>query len=372
MIYIKELSKHIGQTVELKGWVANKRSSGKLAFIEMRDGSGYVQCIAELQTMGEEKFAVAKKLTHESSLCITGTVVENERQLGGVEIQVSDLHIYQLTADFPIAKKAHGVDFLMNNRHLWLRSRKQWAVMKVRNRLQFAVHQFFQGKDFAQLDPPLLTGNACEGTTTLFETEFYKEGTAAYLSQSGQLYAEAIAMAHGKVYSFGPTFRAERSVTPRHLSEFWMIEPEMAFYDLDMDMDLIEEFVKYIVNAIHTDCKTELEILERDTTLFENINQTFPRITHAEATKIIQGKLDIDGKNAITLFREDLAKVQAEIESSTATLSEIEEQLKQNMKKGKRNHLQSKADKLKLQLKKLEASAEEIPQWIESCLAFPT
>jgi len=371
MIYIKELSKHIGQTVELKGWVANKRSSGKLAFIEMRDGSGYVQCIAELQTLGEEKFAIAKKLTLESSLSITGTVVENERQLGGVELQVSDLNVYQLTPDYPIAKKAHGVDFLMNNRHLWLRSRKQWAVMRVRNRLQYAIHQFFQERGFAQLDPPLLTGNACEGTTTLFETEFYKEGNAAYLSQSGQLYAEAIAMAHGKVYSFGPTFRAERSVTPRHLSEFWMIEPEMAFYDLDMDMDLIEEFVKHIVNAVYADCKTELEILGRDTTLFENINQTFPRITHAEATKIIQGKLEIDGKNAIELFREDLAKVKAEMEEATATVKAIEEQLKQSMKKGKRNHLQSKADKLKTKLKKLEASAEEIPQWIESCLAFP-
>ncbi len=369
---VSHLPELIGQTVEVNGWVANKRSSGKVAFIELRDGSGYVQCIAEIQAMGEEKFAICKSLTLESSIKIKGTVVPNEKQLGGVELQLNDISVYQIAEEYPIAKKAHGVDFLMNKRHLWLRSRKQWAVLRVRNQLMYAIHNFFQERGFAQLDAPLLTGNACEGTTTLFETEFYKEDSVAYLSQSGQLYAEATAMAHGLVYNFGPTFRAERSVTPRHLSEFWMIEPEMAFYDLDMDMDLIEEFVKYIVNNVYENCKVELSILERDLSLFENINEAFPRITYEEACKIITGEKDIDGKNAITLFEQDLAEVQAKVAETTAAIAETEKELTTpGLKKGKRNYFQSKLDKLKVDLKKYQASAEEIPQWIASAKSFP-
>ena len=201
----------------------------------------------------------------------------------------------------------------MNNRHLWLRSKRQWAIMKIRNCALYAIHRFFQERDFVQMDSPILTGNACEGTTTLFDTQFYKEDQVAYLSQSGQLYAEATAMAMGKVYTFGPTFRAEKSLTPRHLSEFWMIEPEMAFYDLEMDMNLIEDFVRYVVSEVYEKCRTELETLERNLTLFEAIKQPFPRITYDDAVLIIKGKKEVNGKNAIVQLEADLAAVHATI-----------------------------------------------------------
>jgi asparaginyl-tRNA synthetase len=372
LTYIKDLPKHEGGKVTLHGWIANKRSSGKVAFLVLRDGSGFVQCVVEVTTAGEENLERAKRLTLESAISITGTVRKDDNQEGGFELQATDVHIYSIADEnYPIGKKEHGVDFLMNNRHLWLRSKRQWAIMKIRNCALYAIHRFFQERDFVQMDSPILTGNACEGTTTLFDTQFYKEDQVAYLSQSGQLYAEATAMAMGKVYTFGPTFRAEKSVTPRHLSEFWMIEPEMAFYDLEMDMNLIEDFVRYVVSEVYEKCRTELETLERNLTLFEAIKQPFPRITYDDAVLIIKGKKEVNGKNAIVQLEADLAAVHATIAEKNAALAEYEEKLQaKGLKKGEINHFQNKVDTLKNELKKLEDDARNIPQWIASASNF--
>lgn len=242
MIYIKDLAKHEGQEVELKGWNAQKRDSKGLVFMTMRDGTGFVQCIINVETVGNDAFEAAKRLPQESSFSLTGKVVKDDRQFGGYEIHATAFTVIAEAEEYPITPKEHGVDFLMDNRHLWLRSKRQWAIMRVRNEIIYSIHRFFQEKGFIQMDAPIFTGNACEGTSTLFETDYY--GEPAYLSQSGQLYGEAMAMAQGLIYTFGPTFRAEKSKTRRHLSEFWMIEPEMAFYDLKMDMDVIEEFIR--------------------------------------------------------------------------------------------------------------------------------
>ncbi|MCB0798781.1 MAG: hypothetical protein KDB85_14290, partial [Chitinophagales bacterium] len=296
--YISELKDHAGAQVELRGWVSNRRDSKGLVFIVLRDGTGFAQCVVNEESVGAEQFEAAKRLGLESSVILWGEVREDERQIGGYEVQVSKLQVIQDAADYPIAKKEHGVDFLIENRHLWLRSTRQWAIMRVRNRVIYAIHNFFQANGFLQMDAPIFTGNAVEGTTTLFETDFF--GQPAYLSQSGQLYGEALAMAHGKIYTFGPTFRAEKSKTRRHLSEFWMIEPEMAFYDLDMDMDLIEQFIKAVVADILEHCKQELETLGRNTTFLENAVQLpFPRVHYDDAVRIIRGEQDVNGKNSI-------------------------------------------------------------------------
>ncbi len=215
---IRNLKNHVGDEVTIKGWVSNRRSGKGLEFVVMRDGSGYCQAVVATDNLKEDQFNAVSKAGLETSIIITGNVVEDERQIGGYEIQVSEAEIVAYSEEYPIAKKEHGVDFLMDKRHLWLRSRKQWATMQVRNTIIFSMHQFFQEQGFVQMDAPIFTGNACEGTTDLFQTDFY--GDPAYLSQSGQLYGEAMAMAMGKIYTFGPTFRAEKSKTRRHLSEF--------------------------------------------------------------------------------------------------------------------------------------------------------
>ena len=268
-VLIENLEKHIGKEVSLSGWLTNKRSGKGLEFLIIRDGSGFVQCIVDESKVSENAFQVAKSLSQESSFTLIGEVVKDERQIGGYEIHVSDIELIHESKEYPITNKPHGVEFLMDNRHLWLRTKRQWAIMRIRNRIIFAIHNFFQNEGFVQMDSPLFTGNAVEGTTTLFETGFYED--KAYLSQSGQLYGEAMAMAMGKIYTFGPTFRAEKSKTRRHLSEFWMIEPEMAFYDNDKNMDLIESFIKHILKDVKENCATEFEVLERDTTLFDKI-----------------------------------------------------------------------------------------------------
>jgi len=295
--------------------------------------------------------------------------VKDEKQEGGYELQVNSLTVYQYSEEYPIAKKAHGIEFLMDNRHLWLRSKRQWAIMRIRNSVIFSVHKFFQERDFVNFDSPIFTGNAAEGSTTLFETEYY--GQPAYLAQTGQLYGEAGAMAQGKIYTFGPTFRAEKSKTRRHLSEFWMIEPEMAFYDLDMNMDLIEEFIKSIVKDTLQNCSKELEILGRDTSVFEKIGQPFPRITYTDAVKIIRGEQDVNGKNAIAVQEEDHKHLLEKIKSCEAEIEEREAVINdQNTKKGVKNFNRSKVDQLKQAIKDLTEQSENIPQWIESAKNF--
>jgi len=369
MQYIKHIAKYEQQQAELKGWVANKRESKGLVFLTLRDGSGFLQCVISEEVVGAEHFEAARKLTLESSLALNGTVVKDEKQEGGYELQVNSLSVYQYSEEYPIAKKAHGVEFLMDNRHLWLRSKRQWAIMRIRNSVIFSVHKFFQERDFVNFDSPIFTCNAAEGSTTLFETEYY--GQPAYLAQTGQLYGEAGAMAQGKIYTFGPTFRAEKSKTRRHLSEFWMIEPEMAFYDLDMNMDLIEDFIRTIIKDTIKSCANELEVLGRDITVFEKIGQPFPRITYADAVKIIRGEQEVNGKNAIAMQEEDYQNLLDKIKTCEAEIVERQAVVDdQNAKKGVKNFNRSKVDQLKQEIKDLTEQSENIPQWIEAAKNF--
>jgi asparaginyl-tRNA synthetase len=286
-IQIKDLAEYTGQEITLSGWVFNKRSSGKIKFLILRDGTGYLQCIYFKGNVSPEVFEKADRISQESSVIVKGTVKAEPRAPGGFELDAVDLEIISEAHDYPITPKDHGIEFLMDKRHLWLRSSKQVAILKIRHRIVKAIRDFFDDRGFTLMDPPILTPAACEGTSTLFETEYFDLGKA-YLTQSGQLYAEAGAMALGKVYTFGPTFRAEKSKTRRHLTEFWMVEPEVAFNDLNDNMDLAEEFLEYIVQTVITDKEEELKILERDISKLKNVKRPLPRITYTEAVDILK------------------------------------------------------------------------------------
>jgi asparaginyl-tRNA synthetase len=370
MAYIKELSSFEGKEVELKGWNAQKRDSKGLVFMTLRDGTGFVQCVINVEVVGNDQFEAAKRLPQESALSLTGNVVKDERQIGGYEVQVTSLKVIsEAEENFPISPKEHGVDFLMDNRHLWLRSKRQWAIMRVRNEIIFAIHCFFQEKGFVQMDAPILTGNACEGTSTLFETEFYEE--PAYLSQSGQLYGEAMAMAQGLIYTFGPTFRAEKSKTRRHLSEFWMIEPEMAFYDLKMDMDVIEEFVRSVVTTVLDKCKSELAIIERDTTYLEKVRLPFIRMKYEDAVSIIKGEKEVNGKTTLQMLEQEIAQLKADKEILLKEIDEREAKIKSGeLKKGEINFNTNKVAQLKGQVKDIEEKEENVPAWLNSARNF--
>ena len=316
---IEDLKNVEGKEVTLRGWVYNKRGKGKLQFIILRDGTGICQCVVFKDNVSEEVFEAAKSLTQESSLIITGMVRKDERAPGGYEIDVKDIKIVSLTHDYPITPKEHGDAFLIEHRHLWLRSSKQWAIMRVRASVIKAIRDFFDGNGFKLMDSPLLTPNACEGTSTLFETKYFDFGYA-YLSQSGQLYAEASAMALGKVYTFGPTFRAERSKTRKHLTEFWMVEPEMAFFDLNDDMDLAEDLVEYIVSYVLKNNLKELDTLERDIEPLKKIKRPFYRMSYTEAVDWLVAnniplKKKVDGEEVDVFpfpWGEDFGTVQEE------------------------------------------------------------
>jgi asparaginyl-tRNA synthetase len=284
--YISDLSKFIGQEVTLYGWLYNKRSSGKIRFILLRDGTGLAQCVMMKGKVNDTVFSLFDEVTQESSISIIGVVNKEERAPGGFEIFVSDFKIIQLAHEYPISPKEHGVEFLMDHRHLWLRSRRQQAILRIRHRIIKAIRDYFDGNGFTLLDAPIFTPNACEGTSTLFETPYFDLGKA-YLTQSGQLYAEAGAMAFGKVYTFGPTFRAEKSKTRRHLTEFWMMEPEVAFNDLYDNMDLIEDFLEYVVQTVLKEKDEELKVLERNTQYLEKVKKPFPRIHYKDAVEIL-------------------------------------------------------------------------------------
>jgi asparaginyl-tRNA synthetase len=366
---IESLSQHIGQEVELKGWVSNKREGKGIAFVILRDGSGYCQCVVTEESAGAEALAEATKLSLECSVILTGTVLADEKQVGGVEVQVSSLTTVGGSENYPISKKEHGVEFLMDQRHLWLRSTRQWAIMRIRNTIIFSIHKYFQEQGFVQMDAPIFTGNACEGTSTLFETDFY--GDPAYLSQSGQLYGEAMAMAMGKIYTFGPTFRAEKSKTRRHLSEFWMIEPEMAFYDIFQNMDCIEGMLQAVVKEVLANCQEELKTIGRDTAVLESSLGAFPRMTYDQAVRIIKGEENVNGVNSIASLEEELAAKQAELAQIEAQIAEKEEQLKEpGLKKGQMNFYQSKVIEFKQIKSDLEEELRNIPQWIESARTF--
>lgn len=284
-IMIHEMPDHEGETVRMGAWLANKRSSGKIAFLQLRDGSGFVQGVVVKEDAGEELFATAKGLTQETSLYVTGEVTVDERSSFGYELQVKGIEVIKAAEDYPITPKEHGTEFLMDHRHLWLRSRKQHAVMKIRDEIIRATYEFFHMNGFIKIDPPILTGSSPEGTSELFHTKYFDED--AYLSQSGQLYMEAAAMALGKVFSFGPTFRAEKSKTRRHLIEFWMIEPEMAFVEHAQSLEVQEQYVAHVVQSVLQNCKLELERLDRDTSKLEKIQAPFPRITYDDAIEFL-------------------------------------------------------------------------------------
>ncbi|WP_239696912.1 asparagine--tRNA ligase [Paenibacillus oryzisoli] len=283
---IGEVKHHVGESVTIGCWLNKKRSSGKIQFLQLRDGSGYIQGVVVKSEVSEEAWEAASKLTQESSLYITGKVKEDTRSKGGFELDVTGVEIIQITEEYPITPKEHGVDFLMDNRHLWIRSPRQRAVLVIRAEIIKAVQGFFNDRGFHLVDPPILTPSSCEGTTNLFHTKYFDED--AFLTQSGQLYMEAAAMALGRVYSFGPTFRAEKSKTRRHLIEFWMIEPEMAFVDHVENLEVQEQFVSHIVQTVLQNCQAELETLERDTSKLEKIKGSFPRITYDEAVDYLQ------------------------------------------------------------------------------------
>jgi asparaginyl-tRNA synthetase len=287
-VYVNEIGKHEGQEVTLKGWLYNKRSSGKLHFLQLRDGTGTIQCVVFKGDVSPETFQLADHLAQESSFTVTGTVRVDARSPLGFELSVKELQILQEAHDYPITPKEHGVAFLLDHRHLWLRSSRQHALLRVRSEIVKACRDYFDGNGFTLLDAPIFTPAACEGTTTLFPVDYF--GDTVYLTQSGQLYMEAGAMAFGKVYCFGPTFRAEKSKTRRHLTEFWMIEPEVAYCDLNGDMDLAEDFIEYVVQRVLTNRRQELATLERDVTKLEKVKKPFPRISYGEAIELLQKK----------------------------------------------------------------------------------
>lgn len=285
---INQVKDYLNQEVTIGGWLANKRSSGKIAFLQLRDGTGFIQGVVVKAEVDEEVFATAKGLSQESSVYVTGTIVEDTRSPFGYEMQVKNLEVIQEAVDYPITPKEHGTEFLMDHRHLWLRSKKQHAVMQIRNEIIRATYEFFNDNGFIKIDPPILTATSAEGTTDLFHTEYFDQ--EAYLSQSGQLYLEAAAMAFGKVFSFGPTFRAEKSKTRRHLIEFWMMEPEMAFVDHDESLEVQENYMSYLAESVLKNCALELNTLERDVEKLKSIKAPFPRITYDKAIEILKEK----------------------------------------------------------------------------------
>jgi asparaginyl-tRNA synthetase len=287
--YIEDIAKYDGQQVRLRGWLHNRRSSGRIHFLTLRDGTGFIQCVMSKKQVGEEMFMRADHLAQESAIVVDGTVRADSRAPGGYEVDATALDVVSEAKDYPITPKEHGVDYLMDRRHLWIRSQRQAAILRVRHEVINAVRDFFNGRGFILADTPIFTPAACEGTTTLFPVQYF-EDTTAYLTQSGQLYNEANAMALGRVYSFGPTFRAEKSKTRRHLTEFWMVEPEMAYASLEDVMDLAESLVVYVVGRALEQRKRELQTLERDTTMLERVQAPFPRVSYDQAVEILKKK----------------------------------------------------------------------------------
>ena len=287
--YIEDVARHEGEAVTIRGWLHNRRSSGKIHFLTVRDGSGFIQCVMSKKAVGDETFTKADHLAQESALLVEGTVRADTRAPGGYEIDVTGLQIVAEAADYPITPKEHGVDYLMDRRHLWIRAPRQHAILRIRHEVIDAIRDFFNSRGFILADTPIFTPSACEGTTTLFPVQYFDHETA-YLTQSGQLYNEANAMALGRTYCFGPTFRAEKSKTRRHLTEFWMVEPEVAYATLDDVMDLAEGLVVSVVARVLDRRKSELAVLERNTSALERVTAPFPRISYDEAAEIIRRK----------------------------------------------------------------------------------
>ena len=360
-VSIENLSKCDGQSVKLQGWLYNKRGSKGLYFLLLRDGSGLVQCVVNQSEVEESAWRVAEEVTQESAIRIHGTVSQDDRQHGGYEVHVSDLEMISKSEDYPISPKEHGVDFLMNHRHLWLRSQQPWAVLRIRNRVIMAIHGFFQSQGFVQMDAPILTGTAVEGTSTLFEMDYFD--TTAYLTQSGQLHGEAMAMAFGKIYTFGPTFRAEKSKTRRHLTEFWMIEPEMAFFDLEMNMDLAESMLQSIVKNVMELCESELAILQRDLEPLKMVSNPFPRITYDTAVELLQSI------ETAKMFDERQRNLEAELHSLDTEKEEKQKRWGQ-AKKGEKRRIDTRNNEIQKRTSEIDEELRNLPSWRESAHGF--
>ncbi|MBC13643.1 MAG: asparagine--tRNA ligase [Rhodothermaceae bacterium] len=361
-VRVHALPESTGETVTVNGWLYNARGSKGLMFLELRDGSGIVQVVVNEEQVDAASWEAAASLTQESAFRVVGTVRADDRQRGGVEVQATSLEVIALAEPYPITPKEHGVEFLMDRRHLWLRSQRQWAAMRIRNRIIMAIHAYFQGEDFIQMDAPILTGNAVEGTSTLFELDYFDE--PAYLTQSGQLHGEAMAMAHGKIYTFGPTFRAEKSRTRRHLTEFWMIEPEMAFYDLSMNMEVAEELLVAILTAVLADCRDELAVLERDTGALEAAAAApFPRLSYSEAVELLtsdQTQLMLDAE------QEGLEDEQKALEDERDRNRGAYGQAK----KGEKRRIDAREIEINVRLDEIAEGLRNIPTWKASAAGF--
>lgn len=360
-VNICDLQDHDNKQVTLQGWLYNKRGSKGLHFLIVRDGSGITQCVVNQEDVDESSWTSSEECTQESALEVTGVVHKDERQVGGYELTVTTIKLIHKAEEYPITPKEHGVDFLMNHRHLWLRSRRQWAILRIRNRVIMSIHEYFQEKGFLQMDAPMITGTAVEGTSTLFELDYF--GKSAYLTQSGQLHGEAMAMAFGKIYTFGPTFRAEKSKTRRHLTEFWMIEPEMAFYDLDMNMDLAEDMLIRLVHDALSRCTEELEILERDVAHLERVQKPFPRITYDTAVELLHSA------ETARMFDERGSGLRSE---SSTVGDELQASRKRygQAKKGEKRRIDAREIQINQRLGEIEEELQNLPQWRESAINF--
>jgi len=360
-ITVGSLAQHIGAKATLKGWLHQKRGSKGLFFVVLRDGTGMVQCVVSQEKVDAISWENASNATLESSLIISGEILKDERQIGGVELHVSHIEVIQLVKDYPITPKSHGVDFLMDHRHLWLRSRRPWAIMRVRNCVIMSIHNFFQERGFLQMDAPLLTKNAVEGTSTLFEIDYF--GNSAYLTQSGQLHGEVMAMAFNKIYTFGPVFRAEKSKTRRHLAEFWMIEPEMAFYDLDMNMTLAEDFLIQLASDALRDCKDELELLGRNLDWLQQVQAPFPRITYSDAVELLHSKKT---HSLVEDKIEQLRQEKSELDKEHVTNQKNYGQLKE----WKKRRIDAREIEINIRIDQIDEELRNLPQWWKSAEKF--
>ena len=363
VVFIRDLHQHVGQTVTLAGWLYNSRVSSKVAFLVVRDGTGLCQCVVDKAGVSPELFETAARLTQESSLLVTGSIRADERAPGGYELQVSGLEVVHRTSDYPITPKPHGIDFLFKHRHLWLRSRRPTAIMRVRHTVIDAIRRFFNDRGFMLVDTPIFAPSAGEGAQTLFEVDYF--GEPMYLAQTGQLYLESAALAYGKVYCFGPTFRAEKSKTRRHLTEFWMVEPEIAWARLEDLLEVAEDFIVSIVQRVLRDNRADLEFLGRDIAALERIQKPFYRLTYSQAAEILRGP------QARELLEKDLAEKTARAAELKAS---IERKEKERVAPGVKKHVQERLAAEILDEREELADVEEqltnIPKHMELAASF--
>jgi asparaginyl-tRNA synthetase len=359
-VLVKNLAQHGDQTVEMEGWLYAKRSGGKVVFLQFRDGTGVCQCVVEASA--EEAFDAANQLSQESSFRLTGVVRLDDRAPGGAEVNVSSLEIVHLAEEFPISRKAHGIDFLMHHRHLWLRSRRPHAVLRIRHRIIKAARDFFDERGFTLVDTPILTSGAGEDSQTLFNVDYF--GDEAFLAQTGQLYLESAAMAFEKVYCFGPTFRAEKSKTRRHLTEFWMLEPEIAYADLDDVVALAEDMICAIVGEVLSHHREELIELGRDVTRLEAIQKPFPRITYSEAVDILKSP------ETRQKLEQELEQDKQELAETMQQIKQLDSQLEQTGKKWKQDQLKQQIHDLREHMHELELRVSTAPDHMQLAADF--